>query len=49
MNTNLSKEIMKKTRLMNKFLKDRDKESKTWYSKQRNTTYLIRKMKIGVT
>ena len=46
MNKSLSKEIMKRTRLRNKFLKDRDKENKSRYSKQRNyCVSLIRKMK----
>ena len=46
MNKILSKEIMKRTRLRNKFLKDRNKENKSKYSKQRNyCVSLIRKMK----
>ena len=46
MNKNLSKEIMKRTRLRNKFLKDRNKENKRRYSKQRNYfVSFIRKMK----
>ena len=45
-NKSLSKEIMKTTRLRNKFLKDRTKESKSRYSKRRNYwVLLIRKMK----
>ena len=46
MNKILSKEIMKRTRIRNKFLKDRNKENKSRYSKQRNyRVSLIRKMK----
>ena len=46
MNKILSKELMKRTRLRNKFLKDRNKENKSRYSKQRNySVSLIRKMK----
>ena len=46
MNKILSKEIMKRTRLRNKFLKDQNKENKSRYSKQRNyCVSLIRKMK----
>ena len=36
MNKALSKEIMTRTRLRNKFLKDRSEENKKKYSKQRN-------------
>ena len=46
MNKSFSKEIMKIARLRNKFLKDRNKENKRRYSKQRNyCVSLIRKMK----
>ena len=46
MNMSLSKEIMTRTRLRNKFLKDRNKEDKIRFSKQRNyCVSLIRKMK----
>ena len=46
MNKSLSKEIMKRAHLRNKFLKDRKKENKSRYSKQRNYyVSLIRKMK----
>ena len=42
----LSKEIMTKTRLRNKFLKDRSEENKKKYSKQRNyCVSLLRKSK----
>ena len=43
MNKSLSKEIMKRTRLRNKFLKDRNKEDKGRYSKQRNLLCIIYK------
>ena len=36
MNKAMSKEIMRRTRLRNKFLKDTSEESKNKYSKQRN-------------
>ena len=39
MNKILLKEIMKRTRLRNKFLKDQNKENKSRYSKQRNYCY----------
>ena len=46
MNKALSKEIMRKTRLRNKFLKDRSEENKKKYSKQRNyCVSLLRKSK----
>ena len=35
MNISLSKEVMERTRLRNKFLKNRNKENKSRYSKQR--------------
>ena len=41
MNKSLSKQIMKRTRLRNKFLKDRNKEEKGRYSKQRNLLSII--------
>ena len=45
-NMSVSKEIMTRTRLRNKFLKDRNKENKIRFSKQRNyCVSLIRKMK----
>ena len=50
MNKILSKEIMKRTCLRNQFLKDRNKENKSRYSKQRNyCVSLIRKMKKIIT
>ena len=46
MNKALSKEIMTRTRLRNKFLKDRSEENKKKYSKQRNyCVSLLRKSK----
>ena len=46
MNKALSKEIMTRTRLRNKFLKDRSEENKKKYSKQRNyCASLLRKSK----
>ena len=46
MNRALSKEIMRRTRLRNNFLKDRSEESKRKYSKQRNyCVSLLRKSK----
>ena len=46
MNKALSKETMKRTRLRNKFLKDRSEENKKKYSKQRNyCVSLLRKSK----
>ena len=46
MNKALSKEIMRRTRLRNKFLKDRSEENKKKYSKQRNyCVSLMRKSK----
>ena len=46
MNKALSKEIMRRTRLRNKFLKDRSEENKKKYSKQRNyCVSLLRKSK----
>ena len=46
MNKALSKEIMRRTRLRNKFLKDRSEENKKKYSKQRNyCVSLLRKFK----
>ena len=36
MNKTLSKEIMKRTKLRNKFLKERTNESKQWYTSKRN-------------
>ena len=45
MNKSLSKEIRKRTCPRNKFFKDRNKENKTRYSKQRNyCVSLIRKV-----
>ena len=45
-NKSLSKEIKKRTCRRNKFLKDRNKENKSRYSKQRNyCVSYIRKMK----
>ena len=39
MNKSLSKQIMKRTRLRNKLLKDRSKENKRRYSKKETTVY----------
>ena len=36
MNKTISKEIMKRTRFQNQFLKNRTYENKSWYTKQRN-------------
>ena len=43
-NKNLSKEIMKRTKLRNKFLKERTDESKKRYASQRNCCVSLLKM-----
>ena len=50
MNKALSKEIMPRTRLRNKFLKDRSEKNKKKYSKQRNyCVCLLRKSKSDIS
>ena len=47
MNKALSKEVMTRTRLRNKFLKDRSEKNKKKYSKQRNYCVSPEKIQIG--